>query len=559
MTTVRASKNSAIIPTPPIEPACLKLTEGISLVVIILFVLYLRLDFMNEGLWHDEAWVANSVLAPSISEMLYYDQWVQTTPPLLLLLIRTATAFLGTKEVTLRLVPWLAGLLSVLMVALVLRRNFRFPLALLGTTFFATNYYALKYAQHVKQYSTDLLVSCLFLTVIWIMLELGRNRRLYWILAGLGTIGIFLSYNAVFWIPVAIIVVLLMPSHAGKDDRPWYQNILRIDSLFLLLLYGASFATLYFLFVIPNRDPNLLTYWRNSFLGDAGLVRSMSRFIQNISELLFPREAGLAPISNALMVLCLGGIFRAIIGALRNDRRAFQLLLVFFLPIVTSVIASLARQYPLLDHPGLVIWILPALVVVVIYAVEPLWIRIERLLQRTLSLGAVEIIVAVLCILYAMTNMWFLKQHPQYREEGREAVEYLRDRMGPADSLFVHGRHQQQFIFYTRHFNWSPATVYMGATEWPCCPRNKILRVSNPQASNFKEDIHSFMLRSRGNKVWLLLPAASDPPAWRKWVQGDRIEGVPAVMWNEGCRDIEKKEFRNVLVYAYACFPKDIR
>jgi len=558
MTTVGASKNSAIIPAPPIEPACLKLTEGISLVVIILFVSYLRLDFMNDGLWLDEAWVANSVLAPSVSEMLYCDKWVQVTPPLLLLLIRTAMAFLGTKEVALRLVPWLAGLLSVLMVAMVLRRSFRFPLALLGTTFFATNYWALKYAQQVKQYSTDLLVSCVFLTVIWIMLESGRNRRLYWTLAGLGTIGIFLSYNAVFWFPVAMIVVLLMPSHAGKNDRPWYQNILRIDSLFLLLLYGTSFATLYFLFVIPNRDPSLLTQWQNSYLGNAGLVRSMSRFFENISELLFPLEAGLAPVSNALMVLCLGSIFRAIIGAVRNDRRAFQLLLVFFLPIVTSAIVSFARQYPLLNYPRFVIWILPALVVVVIYAVEPLWIRIERLLQRTLSLGAVEIIAAVLCILYVMTNMWFLKQHPQSREEVREAVEYLRDRMGPADSLFVHGANEQQFIFYTRHFNWSPATVYMGATEWPCCPRNKILRVSNPQASNFKEDIHSFMLRSRGDKVWLLLPAANDPRHWTKMLQGI-INSVPAVMRNEGCREIEKKEFRNALVYAYACFPEDIR
>jgi hypothetical protein len=515
---------------------------------------------MNDSLWLDEAWVANSVLAPSISEMLYYDKWVQSTPPLLLLLVRTATVFLGIKEVTLRLVPWLAGLLSVLMVALVLRRSFRFPLALLGTTFFATNYYVLKYAQQVKQFSTDLLVSCLFLTVIWIMLESGRNRRLYWILAGLGTIGIFLSYTAVFWFPVAIIVVLLISSHAAKNDRPWHQNILRVESLFLLLLYGTSFATLYFLFVIPNRDPSLLTFWQHAFFGNAGLARSMFRFIQNISDLLVPRDAGLAPISNALMVLCLGGIFRAIIGAVRKDRGAFRLLLVFFLPIMTSVIVSFARQYPLLEKwsPRFVIWILPALVVVVMYAVEPLWIRIERLLQRTLSLGAVEIIVVVLCILYGMTNMWFLKQHPHYKEEVREAVEYLRDRMGPADSLFVHGWIGQQFIFYTRHFNWSPASVYMGATEWPCCPRNKILRVSNPQASNFKEDIHSFMLRSRGNRVWLLLPAANDPHFPYRMLSGI-IKGVPAVMWNEGCRDIEKKEFRNVLVYAYACFPKDIR
>ena len=86
-------------------------------------------------------------------------------------------------------------------------------------------------------------------------------------------------------------------------------------------------------------------------------------------------------------------------------------------------------------------------------------------------------------------------------------------------------------------------SYHQGRVPYPLTPRY-LLAIISHRHGNF-----SFLL---------LLPAANDPRPWNKMLRGI-IKGVPAVMWNEGCRDIEKKEFRNVLVYAYACLPKDIR
>ena len=141
--------------------------------------------------------------------MFYFDRWVQTTPPLLLALVRSSVLFLGISEIGLRAIPWVAGVLSVLVVAVALRRIFSQRLALIGVSIFSANYYALKYAQQVKQYSTDLLISCLLLLLLWLFLESKGGQRMYWVLVALGTVAVFLSYTAVFWFTSVVVAAIL--------------------------------------------------------------------------------------------------------------------------------------------------------------------------------------------------------------------------------------------------------------------------------------------------------------------------------------------------------------
>src|SRR5262245_1585196 len=37
-----------------------------------------RVQFLDRSLWLDEAWVANSIRAPSLQQAIYYDDWLQT-------------------------------------------------------------------------------------------------------------------------------------------------------------------------------------------------------------------------------------------------------------------------------------------------------------------------------------------------------------------------------------------------------------------------------------------------------------------------------------------------
>src|SRR5580658_7233610 len=74
---------------------------------LLLAVLGLGIFGMSRSLWLDEAWVANSVQAPSLSGMFYYPGWLQVNPPLFLLLVRGVVRLAGASNAAFRLIPLL--------------------------------------------------------------------------------------------------------------------------------------------------------------------------------------------------------------------------------------------------------------------------------------------------------------------------------------------------------------------------------------------------------------------------------------------------------------------
>ena len=92
------------------------LTGRFATVALLALTLVLGLYGIERSLWLDESWVANSVNAPTLGGMFYYPNWLQTSPPLFLLLARAAIRVFGLSTVVLRSVPVL--LLLVLVVYL---------------------------------------------------------------------------------------------------------------------------------------------------------------------------------------------------------------------------------------------------------------------------------------------------------------------------------------------------------------------------------------------------------------------------------------------------------
>ena len=66
----------------------------LATIVLLGFTLILGLYGIERSLWLDEAWVANSVHAPTLHGMFYYPNWLQTSPPLFLLLAESQSTFL---------------------------------------------------------------------------------------------------------------------------------------------------------------------------------------------------------------------------------------------------------------------------------------------------------------------------------------------------------------------------------------------------------------------------------------------------------------------------------
>src|SRR5580658_1581262 len=178
--------------------------------VLILASLPARLSAMRVSLWLDEAWVANSILSPSWKEMFYYPRWLQPTPPLFLALVRLLAKVLGPSEPALRLLPWLAGLMAIPVLAIALRKLFSPASALCGTSLVIVNFWAVKHSQQVKQFGVDVLACALLVFLITRYCDRPDRRNFTLLVAGFVVMP-FLSTTAFLMGPSVVAAILLGP------------------------------------------------------------------------------------------------------------------------------------------------------------------------------------------------------------------------------------------------------------------------------------------------------------------------------------------------------------
>src|SRR6185369_2095498 len=177
---------------------------------IILFGLTLILGLygIERSLWLDEIWVANSVNAPTLSGMFYYPNWLQTSPPLFLLLARAAISVFGLSTVVLRSVPLLLSLVAVAAMLALARRVVAPPYAVLATGILAFHPTVVEYFRSFKQYGGEVAATALVLWAAVTYLQQPQRRQFY-VLLGVTAGAMMLSYPTVFLLPGLILVVAL--------------------------------------------------------------------------------------------------------------------------------------------------------------------------------------------------------------------------------------------------------------------------------------------------------------------------------------------------------------
>jgi hypothetical protein len=194
---------------------------------------------LGRSLWLDEAWVANSIRANSLGEMLWGGAWLQTSPPLFLLAVRGFVQAFGLSTNTLRMVPWLCMLGAAIALGFAAHRLApRWTALALAATFFPT--IAIEYFGAFKQYGAE---ACAVAVILCAAVYAKRWTTLTVVVACMQ--------------PLAYPVVFLLPGLAWilfKRDGP------RAACAFALTT-GAVFAMLYFVFLRPNLAPALWSYW----------------------------------------------------------------------------------------------------------------------------------------------------------------------------------------------------------------------------------------------------------------------------------------------------------
>jgi hypothetical protein len=416
---------------------------------------------MGRSLWLDEAWVANSIQAPSLSAMFFHTDWLQVNPPLFLLLVRGAVRAVGLSNTSLRLVPLALALLAAVSMLLLSRRVLSPAFAVLACALLALHPTAIEFSHSLKQYSGELAATTVVLLATILYLQ-QPDRRRFLVLLAAAALTLPLAYPTVFLLPGILLAVYF----TGSTAR----------AALLACTTGGIFLVLYGVFIRPNSSAALREFFKT--VADAGF------------------STGLAA---AALFCVLAGVRLAI--SLRQTKPGWRewTQIVCLLPCILFAASGALGWYP--DSHRTRLFVLPCFMLLLIMTLEEL---LNKLRFRWLA-GYNSAVV--LCAALAIASLALWKQVRDHRNQAEEniagAVGFLQSHVGPADLVLVHPSVREGFLLYARMNGWKAPPAIFADTGWPCCQRGRDPMPGGSTEQAIVQDLDARIPRGFSGRVWL--------------------------------------------------------
>lgn len=481
---------------------------------LLLSTLALGVFGIRRSLWLDEAWVANSLLAPTLSGMFYYPEWLQSTPPLFLLLARAAVHEFGVSNAAFRAVPLAFAVAAVAGMIGLTRRFLSPPFAALACAVLAFHPAAVEYSHTLKQYSAETAASVAILIAATLYLEDSTQRRFIWLILTM-VVALPTAWSTVFLLPGVAIVVW---ANGGMARAGTLGGIV-----------AAVLAILYFVFIRQNVAPELRAFWI------AGAQR-------------------ITPGLVAATFFCVAAAARVLIVIRRKSEPRQWIQIAALVPCFLLAAADLLHWYP--ANPRMRLFVLPCFLLVAAINAEDLYGWLLRKMPRvpraatvaTASLWAAAIGVGFGAVHREIRIQQNLQHGDQEDFEG--AVRFLHQRVGAGDLLLVHASVIEGFRLYARVEGWRDPNARFGDTGWPCCARGKHAVPDSYSLPAVENDVHRMIPRGFSGRVWLFYSARNS-----HWVYVGHDEGG---LWrnlfaDRGCPAIADFHLRNLAISEMDC------
>ncbi len=290
--------------------------------------LRLRQFFSCRSLWYDEALLALNVLHRSCKGLFEPLDYHQGAPVGFLLLEKLSTQLAGKRELALRTMPLLAGIVSLVVFYEVARLYLSAKAVPIAFILFALSKNLICYSSEAKQYSTDVLVTLALLYVVFRLSDDSLSRRNLFEAGGVGALAIRFSHPGSFVLGGAAVVLIIDSLLSGGT-----QKLRRL--MWIFFTWGASWALSYSVSLRSlGRDTVLLDYWRGTFPPHAlsqivpWLVDSFFAAFQNPASLN-------VVLGTSLLIAGCGQLFR-------ERKRTLGFLIA---PLVMVFLASLLHRY----------------------------------------------------------------------------------------------------------------------------------------------------------------------------------------------------------------------
>jgi hypothetical protein len=304
-------------------------------------------------LWGDEAFVAVNFLTRDLVGLTRPLEYFQIAPPGFLLVEWLAVHAFGTGERALRLVPYLAGVASLVLFWRFCREVGSRRTGLLAVAMLAASFFPVRHSTEVKPYAIDLLVALMLIAAGW---AVGRDLRSYraWLaLFGVTIVGVWCSYAAVF--PAAGVALFL-------GARIVHERSIRLVALWLS--YGLMMTLSWWIMFVTFADHQaraahflpLLETWRDAFPPLAEPWRLPWWLLDMHTGYMLAYPYGGNDFGSTLTTLLV------VAGCIRMARRRARRPLLFLLlaPLPVALVAAALHRYPYGTSTRVMLYMAPA-------------------------------------------------------------------------------------------------------------------------------------------------------------------------------------------------------
>lgn len=524
-----------------------------------------RIHLLDRSLWLDEAWVANSIRSPSLQQAIYYDGWLQTTPPLFIVLSRLITVFIGTSNVAFRALPALAGIVSVLLFAFIALRFLKSGFAMIAILLFVFSPRVILYSQSVKQYSTDVLSTIILLVLGSLYIEKRDDRSFYLLLAAFAVLSFF-SYPAMLFLPFflyAAITEVVSQSRPEDTQGAFRWKWLRF---FLVVALGVFVSvTNYLFFIAPNRTSALTDFFPEGFFQGHTLVEFLkfygTRLLTLTGIFFFGGPGVLRFVTVCITVI---GFVHLWVSQTKWPRlETFQTAVLLTAPIAGIVGLNLLGFYPLpgFDH-RILLFAFPTTTLAFCLGLQFLanlasgfitsrWKSVKATSVENFLGSAVFVGLLVFVWLFFYTvgvKPFFTEEY----EDNEEAIAYLAKRVQPNDVLYIYAAMREPFKLYAGMLPVASSSVFYGKVGMPCCPRKDYRSPQQESAQDVIGEISGLRSGVTGRSLWLLV--TNRPLHW-VYLQRNDIEILERGLEDYGCAKIEEAKFTGVYISHFGCKP----
>jgi hypothetical protein len=369
---------------------------------------------------------------------------------------KTVSLIFGRNEFSLRLFPFLIGLLSLWLFYLLLKQFTSSAALWFGLALFALNPRLIYYSSEVKQYILDAAITILLLLLAMPLFQQPSRKR-FATLALVGFLALWFSHPSLF--VLAGIGLALSLFYFQKRDIPNLRLTVGAGVLWLI--------NLGFLFTLTLNDLRhnsyMREYWQGAFVPMppwSGLNWYLTTFQNNMDS-----QFGIAYAAGFVFVLMLAGW-----TLLWRQKREFAITIAGIL--FFTLLASSIGLYPVLERMGL--FLVP---IGILLTAKSLEIPAQRLREYPVP-SAIVLFALSGFILYGPTAR-SLEQFitPKYFEHIRPTMGFLRESWKEGDTLFVSYGGVPAFEFYSPMYTLENVSYVSGQREDYTNPESILARV----------------------------------------------------------------------------------